>query len=915
MRAAMEDMLEADPSFSVGSRGAVLLVTYVGQSGSMDDLNTATSLLYSSLSQRPPDHPRRRTALIDLGAALYSRFKAIGNRDDLDEAIALYREAQKLTPVGHPLEFETSNNLGTALYTRFGHTSDLQDLEDSITCFRNASELKSGFDVTTLGNLGNALVERNQLNDLEEAVSLHRAALDLTPALHPLRHFTLQNLGSSLVTQYPRWGHLQDLEEAIEVSREALDLTPGGHPARHISLGNLAFSLHTRYLSLGKNNIEDLREAIKLDQEAVAPLPLNHPESSVSRNLALHLMELHSAINDSAALDDAMDAFRAAATCDTCSVLEQFHSAKIWAKDADGRHSSALEAYSQAIGLLPRMAALDTRLEARQTVLSRSEGLASAAASCAIREGKLEKAVEFLETGRAVFWSQALRLRTPLDELELNAPALAERLRKISIELERGSFRVPSNDSDDTSRQTTMVEQNATRLRHLNNDWNDVVHEVRKLDGFVHFLQPVPFVALKQAAAFGPVIMLTTSEIGCDALIITMEGVRHVPVGLFTSQDAEILVQLLQTALSTYRPTIPTVLQEYLNGLKMRSHDRHGKPLSPAAGLSSDDCLRLILERLWDLIVRPVVTALKLQVSKLFRLISMYLNLTPRSSFQKSESPQRLWWCPTGPLTFLPIHAAGDYSTKDGESLLDYAVSSYTSTLNSLLTPPPQNLCPLKMLVVIEPHSPGALSLPYTAAELQKIKSRISGECLIELGTADSPSSIDKVLSHLSEVSMVHFACHGTQNLDNPLESALLLTDGPMKVSQIMKKPLINASLAFLSACETAVGDKKVPDESIHIAAAMLFAGFRGVVGTMWYVYCYSFKDTLVFNFSVYRSIVDSDAPFVADNYYQDLFKAGSGVHPNPHDAARALHLAVRKLRQHTGCSLQRWVPFIHLGH
>ena len=187
-------------------------------------------------------------------------------------------------------------------------------------------------------------------------------------------------------------------------------------------------------------------------------------------------------------------------------------------------------------------------------------------------------------------------------------------------------------------------------------------------------------------------------------------------------------------------------------------------------------------------------------------------------------------------MTFLPIHAAGNYDTKDGDSLLDYAVSSYTITLNGLLSPLSKNQPPLKMLVVIEPNTPGTINLPSTIVELQNIKSHVSKDYLIELGTADSPNSMDKVLFHLPDISMVHFACHGTQNLDNPLESALLLSDGPMKVSQIMQKSLVNASLAFLSACETAVGDKTVPDESIHIASAMLFAGFRGVVGTMWYV-------------------------------------------------------------------------------
>jgi CHAT domain-containing protein len=37
-----------------------------------------------------------------------------------------------------------------------------------------------------------------------------------------------------------------------------------------------------------------------------------------------------------------------------------------------------------------------------------------------------------------------------------------------------------------------------------------------------------------------------------------------------------------------------------------------------------------------------------------------------------------------------------------------------------------------------------------------------------------------------------------------------------------------------MSACETAKGDQKQPDQVVHLAAAMLFAGFQSVVGTMW---------------------------------------------------------------------------------
>jgi CHAT domain-containing protein len=104
----------------------------------------------------------------------------------------------------------------------------------------------------------------------------------------------------------------------------------------------------------------------------------------------------------------------------------------------------------------------------------------------------------------------------------------------------------------------------------------------------------------------------------------------------------------------------------------------------------------------------------------------------------------------------------------------------------------------------------------------------------IKLGTNDSPTSVDGILSFLPEVSFAHFACHGSQNLSKPLESGLHLSDGELKIAQIMRRPLPHALLAYLSACETAKGTEALPDEALHIAATMLYAGFRGVVGSMW---------------------------------------------------------------------------------
>ncbi|KAF8212892.1 hypothetical protein K438DRAFT_1477185, partial [Mycena galopus ATCC 62051] len=94
----------------------------------------------------------------------------------------------------------------------------------------------------------------------------------------------------------------------------------------------------------------------------------------------------------------------------------------------------------------------------------------------------------------------------------------------------------------------------------------------------------------------------------------------------------------------------------------------------------------------------------------------------------------------------------------------------------------------------------------------------------------------------LRQSSLVHFACHGTQDVDLPLNSSLILSDGPIKVSDLMHRAdgynprhiAKGSALAFLSACETAKGDAQTPDEAMHLAATLLFSGFRSVVATMW---------------------------------------------------------------------------------
>jgi len=69
-----------------------------------------------------------------------------------------------------------------------------------------------------------------------------------------------------------------------------------------------------------------------------------------------------------------------------------------------------------------------------------SDGLAWDAARCAIHSGHMEKAIELLEAGQNIFWSQVLSLHSPFDQLhKIIALELADKLQNIVTKLEIGS--------------------------------------------------------------------------------------------------------------------------------------------------------------------------------------------------------------------------------------------------------------------------------------------------------------------------------------------------------------------------------------------------------------------------------------------------------------------------------------------
>jgi CHAT domain-containing protein len=267
---------------------------------------------------------------------------------------------------------------------------------------------------------------------------------------------------------------------------------------------------------------------------------------------------------------------------------------------------------------------------------------------------------------------------------------------------------------------------------------------------------------------------------------------------------------------------------------------------------------------------------------------------------------------------FLPIHTAGVYSQGNLECCSDYVVSSYTPTLSALRRAR-ENFEPITRESLVLLAAGAFETIPSLRMPLIKgVKAEITDVArlvratdhieVLEYGQT-SAAKIHEVVEALSRADIVHLACHGMQDREDPLNSGFCLGDGKLTVSKLMEIPLDRAFLAFLSACETAKGDKNQPDQAIHLAAAMLFCGFRSIVATMWFVeICSNMHSAHML--ITFRSIWDNDGPAVARVFYKALL-AERVIDADA--VAYALDEAVSELRS-KGVSPSRWAPFIHVG-
>ena len=546
-------------------------------------------------------------------------------------------------------------------------------------------------------------------------------------------------------------------------------------------------------------------------------------------------------------LNETMELFAKGVEDSQATAPFRFELACQWVDSArTSEHDSLPIAYEYAMSLMQSSLVFAPTLPTQHNRLVEKRDLYEKTpldfASYQIHVGQVKRAIEALEEGRALLWSEMRGFRTSTDRLRAADLDIAEEFTAINQELETLTTSVLSNGSvemvdgasnDELIRQLSGLMK---RQYELYTKRDALISQIRDQLGIKDFLLPLPFDTLRSAASHGPVILINHCKWRSDVIIVLHDyPPSHIPMpSNFFDRACQLKVMLLTTR----------------------------KEYGPNSG-NYEEALAFVLAQLYTLIGQQVIKKLK------------ELGIPAQS---------RVWWCPTSAFGYLPLHAMGPIPSDSGDPCYfsDLYISSYTPTLSALLASrePGTQLS--------DPSPPGAWPDAQGDLDLQATS----------LGRGNA--ILATILDGLQRHRFVFIVYNGELKTGRPFEASIRFPNGKyLTLLDLVRSRHPAGEFALLPGSHTAeLTEESIPDEALHLSAAVQYSGYRSVIGTLW-------------------GMGDSDS--VDDG--QDLARAvllsmfsGNGVEgPYYERSARALRDAVQQMRRN-GVPLVRWVNYVHYG-
>lgn len=843
--------------------------------------------------------PGSATASNDYGVVLRDRYEHTGDPADLDESVRHLRmavhcgEKARLPPY--------LDNLGHALSLRYARTGLAADLDEGIRTFVRAATLRAETGQAGAGSPNHAglLLEKfersGDLEHLEEALSEYRETLAETPPNAPARAGLVNDLGNALRVRFEHTGSESDLDQATVAFRRALGLVPPSAPARATYLDNLANCLVDRYRTGRDPALLD--EAVETFTAALTALPGSTPgRARVQANLAGARWHRWTEHRDESDLESAIDTFRevlahsdvtASGSARWLNNLAVAVAARYHLHGDPADLAEATETYRAACTLGAETDARWSLMAARNWGRWAMERQDWAGAARAHRFGR--NAVNLLfttqnrlahketwlrqATGLAVESAvTAVRLGTSEDAVlaleENRARVLAEALALDSADLAgtRGEDRVGQPNPFD-------------EIRAARREFDEVVAEIREVPGHRDFLAEPTFEDIALAARDRTLCYLTAADDDGLALVVDGDRVVSIPLPRLTT-DA-----------------VYAAVSAHLDGY--RAFRARGEAAAEPWAAELDKHMRW----LWDAAMEPVLgrAGAGTKITEITVIAGGLLGLLPLHAA----------WCP-------------DESTVTGRRYaIDLAAISYVPNARSLTAARERaaRVGSRRLLAVADPQPlpEGMEPLKFARLEADAVTTALPAG---PVALAGEDATAGRVRAELASAEVLHFACHGFADLVSPLDSHLVLAGGARLTLRDLLALKVDARLAVLSACETAMPGTELPDEVLGLPTGLLQAGAAGVVASGWAVHDLSTAMTMT---DFYRRWLDGDEPaealrqaqrWIRDSTNEDKLTMWRTMPGLPAEVLEHFEdeLSLREEADRDESPIHRWAAFQHIG-
>ena len=766
---------------------------------SLEDLERSIALADEALQVMPSGQYNQPQMLSNLASRLSSRFKATGSMDDLMRAVEVLSEALELIPLDHPDRASKLSSLGGLLVLRYQRTRSREDLDHAIQAAKeatDASQIHHPDRLSLLMESKNVLSYESErdsnVDALNRIVEIDAEILELLPLDHPDRVKWLNDLSEALGTRFDHRGSADDIDRAVRTMNEVVEATPAHDVARSERLSMLATWLSRRYQCT--ESIDDSSRAINVAHEALKATALNHPSRPRALNTLRYVLVCQFERTKSfGVIEPFLPVFKEGWKSSTAPPSQRILAAEgtVYLLDLNSDWDESSSLMEAAVRLLPLVSPRSLKHADKELGLKIHNGLASRATAYALRAGrKPYDALKTLELGRGIIASFLMDLREDISGAEQCNPDLATEFICLRNKLDRP---IEKSTSWDPSGALSF-ELEEKKRRETDNRLNEVIMEIRSQPETSDFLLPPSEGDLKNAAKYGPIIVINVDDFRCDAILIEEHQIAVLSLPELNLDDLKEHVRALQASRNTFSSQI-----------------------------------ELTLEWLWNAAAGPCLDALGY-----------------KSPITDGNWP-RVWWIPTGPLIHLPLHAAGKHRKVSTDTVIDRVVSSYTSSVKALLHGrrrkhrKTEGSSLLNALLVVMPDTPSQSDLQFAVDETAMLESLCPSLHMNPIWPLQRTR--EEILKHIRSSTIFHFAGHGLSNPLEPSESCLLLKDwqtDPFTMSDLRGLRLQDSAppfLAYLSACSTGANEAEdLDDEGINLISACQLAGFRHVIGTLWEV-------------------------------------------------------------------------------